>query len=164
MFLLFGGITIGISAQNSATRKATSQPPTPLTLSELVEKGPGKNRYVDLSELQFGEEYVYIEATGKVWTDAWAFLFANGNMNKPLAIAQLTEGGKKQMLKSMEKSSLRGLVSKKPKVFKATVGKKLYASQPGVQSDDAFYIIEEVNQSPSEQGINLALYFGIFLV
>jgi len=75
------------------------------------------------SGLQFGENYVYNEATGKVWTDAWAFLFAKGDMSKPLAIGQLSEGGKKQMMKSMEKSTLRGLVSKKPKEFKATVGK-----------------------------------------
>jgi len=164
LLLLFGGISLGISIQNSGTRKATSQPPTPMTLQELVEKGPGENLYVDLSGLQFGENYVYNEATGKVWTDAWAFLFAKGDMSKPLAIGQLSEGGKKQMMKSMEKSTLRGLVSKKPKEFKATAGKKLYKSQPGVESGDAFYIIKEVNKSPSNSGINSALFTGIFLM
>ena len=163
LFLLFGVITLAISAQNSGTRDATSQPPQAMTLSELAEKGPGENLYVKLSDLQFGEEFVYNEATGKVWKDTWAFLFAQGDKSKPLAIAQLREGGQKGMMESMKKRTLQGLVSKKPKVFKATVGKKLYEAQ-GVEPGNAFYIIKELNQSPSQEGINLAFYIGIFLL
>lgn len=162
--LLFGGILLAMGAQNSGIRSATSEPRKVMTLAELAKNGPGDHQHVELTHIQFGHQFI-VEKNNSFWNRAWVPLFIPGDNRKPVAIAELTEGGEEGIQKSMQKSSLKGIVSAKPETFGATIGQRLRGRYPNMKPDDTFYMIDQVTTPPSA-GFVLLLFVagGILLV
>lgn len=161
--LLFGPILMGVGLQNSNLRKTTEGEPKSMTLAELVEKGPGDNRYVELTNLIYGDKF-WIEEKHGTWQGAWTFLFKKDDPRTPVAAAYLKDGGEKMITEAMAKDSLRGFVDKRKKFFDSYTGRQLYDMYPHVTSRDAEYFVRVVTWRPSQRGISITYGFGAGLI
>ncbi len=161
--LMFGLLLIGVGMQNSNLRNATAGEPARMTLAELVRKGPGGSRYVELTHLSYGDN-VWVEEKSGSWQGAWAFLFTEDDPRTPVAAAYLKDGGESMIRSAMEKDSLRGFVDKRRKFFESHTGRQLYRMHPHVTSRDAEYFVRVVTWRPSQRGISITYGFGTGLI
>jgi hypothetical protein len=70
---LVGAFGLYMGFQEWRLSRVVQDKPHDMTLAELIEKGPGDNNHIVLSEFTFGDQYVYQKNektgsnTGKVW-------------------------------------------------------------------------------------------------
>lgn len=75
LVLLFGIACLYLGIQELRLAQYVDSTPQKITLAQLIEKGPGNNHHVLLSDLHFGHNFVFERkstgnSTGKVWIPA----------------------------------------------------------------------------------------------
>lgn len=163
LFLLFGVLLLAIGAQKSSVRSKTEGNPQSISLGQLAKNGPGSNKYVELDGFNFGDGYALEKSSGGNWTSVWVPLFVEGRQ-KPVAIAQLTEGGQRGIEQQMRKRTLKGLVSSEREQLTGTIHDFLSRSYSNIQRTDKFWMFKCIESRPDAGAVTLFYAIGFTLL
>jgi hypothetical protein len=159
---MFGVIILCMGLQKSGERKESSGTPTRMSLAELAKNGPGKNTYIELTHLHFGEQlWIEQDRNTGIWTDVWTFVFPESDPKTPIAVVNIDGGGEAAMKKWMSDSKVIGIIESRPRFATSSYGKGLYAMYPNAKPDNVKWYIKAVYDRPSETGVKLTYASGI---
>jgi hypothetical protein len=169
---VFGPILGYIGASEKRLHELGSVPPQELPLSALIQKGPGSNRHVTITNFRPGGYSAETNNNSTSWTRVWVALFPVGAeaREKPTEIKVVfetngvrDEAALKQLL---QKGRLTGICSDTPRSsWGLTLGPQLVQANQGLPLQSA-WDIDELREVPSAASVtwNLAGSAGCFVV
>jgi hypothetical protein len=152
--LMFGPILGFIGVQERRLRVLGSVPPQEITLKELIEKGPGNNPHVVLTDFRFGG-YTYSQTKNGSWKNVYIALFPlhpdgqpkEGNEIKAVFMLK-SLGSDVQVRQFIPHGRVVGLCSDAPRLTFGSIREELIRVNPGSHQTSS-WIIEELQGLPS---------------
>jgi hypothetical protein len=150
---LLGAIFPFAWLQEKELRDLGSVPPHQIALAELIDKGPGANRHVIVTDFRPGG-YAF-EAKAGAWTQVWVALFPPPPpRNKIQAVfSSKSIANEAELRHVVSLGRLKGICSAEPRTsWGLTLGPEIVKSNQGVPLTAA-WSIEELREVPSESAV-----------
>jgi hypothetical protein len=150
---LFGAIMPFAWLQTKEERDLGSVPPHEISLAELIDKGPGANRHVIVTDYQPGG--FAFEAKSNSWTQVWLALFSPRlPRNKIRAVFNSNSIRNEQELRHVASlGRLKGICSSELRTsWGLTLGPEIVKSNQGIPLEAA-WDIRELRDVPSESTV-----------
>jgi hypothetical protein len=155
MALVFGAILTFLGRQQEELQVLGSVPPHEITISSLLQNGPGTNRHITLTGFTPGG-YVY-ETQGQTWTQVWIALFPAGAQPGEIkaVLSSTTVPDEPALRRLLQPGRVTGICSAAPRSgWGTTLGPELEKSNPGQRLVLA-WSIEELRKPPSAQQVKI---------
>jgi hypothetical protein len=179
MALVFGAVFGFTARQENRLRVLGSVPPQVVALKTLIEKGPGSNPHVTLTDFRFGGSVVESHKDSRSWSSVWIALFptdqgegAPGGKDIKAVLTSKTIRNDADLKQFIQQGRVSGLCEEAPGLSGGTTRTELIQANPGSALSSA-WVIEEMDEPPSAaevQGILLgsgacfALVFALAIV
>jgi hypothetical protein len=164
MALMAAVILGGIGMQQQDLFDASRQPPHELTVSQLIQNGPGENRHITLTGFDPGGLYYEMPKNGNHWSQIWLVLFpadvpAN-EIKVVLASKYITGEGPLQEL--IKQNRVTGICSQELRTSWGTELGPNLVKHSGNKPLNAAWNVEELRERPSEAQIK-GFYLGSYI-
>lgn len=172
--LLFGGFGLYSAYQQYQLRQMSSDQPQTLTCRELIDKGPGTNVYVVVTDFKFLGEQIVVQNRGRFvktepWQKAWVPVLAVGGDGQPdktaVVILDTDSIITRGQLQALEKTGkIRGLVVNGVAALGDKEAKLLREAYPYLDMDKCYSIRQEATGESTGTGLMVAGVGGALLV
>jgi hypothetical protein len=161
MTLVFGVIGCFLWKTSKDVREIASVPPHEMTLAELIDKGPGPNRHVVVTDYEPGG-YAY-ETKDKGWTQVWIAMFPRQAPRTEIraVFSSRTILNENQLRQILGAGRWKGICSTEPRTSWGTVLYDNLVNSNKKMPLKAAWEVEDLREPPSETEVFLSWLLGV---